>query len=71
MTEEQKLKFYRYVHDNGVDCLCTHCGERSLCLCSLNDLSAECYHCAVKRIEREEKQKARLKNFNYEDFIRL
>lgn len=71
MTDEAKLKLYRMFHEYGVICLCTTCGEKNYCACSVVDLSAECFHCAVKRIEREEQQREKLKNFDLEDFCRL
>jgi len=71
MDDRQKLKLYKMFMDQGVVCLCTHCGEKNYCACDVRTLEAECFHCAVKRIEREEGQKARLEKFNYEDFIKL
>ena len=68
MTDKEKLKLYRSFHEYGVICICTHCGETNYCACSVADLSAECFHCAVKRIEASEKMKEK---FNYEDFVKL
>lgn len=68
MTEGEKLNLYRSFREHGVICLCTTCGEKNYCACSAVDLSATCFHCAVKRIEASEKMKEK---FNYEDFIKL
>jgi len=40
-------------------CLCTTCGEKHQCVCSIVDMSAECHQCRFKRRVREEE--ARLK----------
>lgn len=68
MTLAEKMKLYRMFLEQGAVCLCTHCGNKTYCACDVTDLSAECFTCAVKRIESSEKMKAR---FDYEDFIRL
>lgn len=41
-------------------CLCTTCGEKHQCVCSILDMSAECAQCAFRRRVREEE--ARLKD---------
>lgn len=35
-------------------CLCTTCGHKHQCVCSVIDMSAECAQCAFKRRVREE-----------------
>ena len=68
MTDEEKLNLYKMFMDQGVICLCTHCGDKTYCACDVRTLEAECFSCTVKRIEASEKMKEK---FDYEDFIRL
>jgi elongation factor P hydroxylase len=35
-------------------CLCTTCGEKHQCVCSVIDMSAECHQCRFRRRVREE-----------------
>lgn len=41
-------------------CLCTTCGEKHQCVCSIMDMSAECAQCRFKR--RVSEEEARLKD---------
>lgn len=83
-ADQKHLNLYRMFHEQGVICLCTTCGKKNYCMCSAVDLSAECYECCVARIEREEQEHLAgldrpvgkpkpepLKNFDYEDFIKI
>lgn len=84
MTDKQKLNLYKMFRTQGVICLCTHCGERDYCACNVQTCEAECFSCAVKRLEREEQEHLAgldkpapkpkpepLKNFDVADFCRL
>ena len=84
MTLADKMRLYRMFLEQGSFCLCTHCGEKGYCASNVMDMSTECFKCALKRIEREEQEHLAgldkpspktkpepLKNFNYEDFIKL
>ena len=71
MDNRQKLNLYRMFHEQGILCVCNTCGDKNYCACDTVTMTAECFNCAIKRIEREERAKEQLKNFNYEDFIRL
>lgn len=84
MRDEEKINLYRMFHEQGVIHICSTCGNKNYCMCSVIDMTAECYDCCVARIEREEQQHLAgldrpapkpkpepLKNFDVADFCRL
>lgn len=46
-------------------CICTTCGKKHQCVCSVVDMSAECAKCRFKRRVREEEQKLTAEKLAY------
>lgn len=67
MQSNVRLKLYNYYHEHGVYCLCTYCGTRDFCICDIRNLNAECFQCACRRLEREQ----RGSKLDVADFCRL
>lgn len=67
IKESTKQKLRAYYRTHGVDCLCTYCGQRDFCICDVRNLNAECFQCALARLEREQSGR----NLDVADFCRL
>lgn len=46
-------------------CLCTTCGKRHQCVCSVVNMSAECAQCRFKRIVREREEELQAAKLAY------